>query len=66
MVRSFVLVTVQARSTSDDWSNPLFWIVIAVVLALIIVGGYLLIRRPWSDASGSMSTPSSGAERPEP
>jgi Kef-type K+ transport system membrane component KefB len=45
---ALVLAAAQVKTSTNDWDNPVLWIIIAVVIAAVIFVGYILIRRPFS------------------
>jgi hypothetical protein len=45
---ALLLGAAQVKSSTNDWDNPLLWIIIAVIIAAAIIVGWILIRRPFS------------------
>jgi flagellar basal body-associated protein FliL len=45
---AFLLAAAHVKTSSNDWDNPVLWIILAVVIAAVILVGYIVIRRAFS------------------
>jgi len=41
-----LLLVAHVSTPSDNWGNPVLWIVTAVILGVLLIAGFVLVRRP--------------------